>query len=201
MMSNTIRELDDLLNLFADNNSNQITAQDLRDFVVTADSWRLNSNNINITGGTISGISTLEASYINVDGFLNTGVQLSTNSFSTSKISVRSPITDLTKISQTEIFSVPVDYMFLIDSMEILTINISEPDLNLEIKIGNNLKDDEYHLVSNFSFSNVGDRHVIDVPQNASLSGSTINFTVASPSSSSTHQAVCIIHGTLINIT
>lgn len=199
-MSNTIRELDDLLNLFADNNSNQITAQDLRDFVVTADFWRSNNNNVNITGGTISGISTLEASRISVDGFLNTGVSLSGNSFSTSRVSIRSPISDLTQIAQIEIFSVPSDYMFLIDSMELLTISISEPDSNLRIKIGNSLKDDEYYENSSVNFNSTGDRHIIDVAQNATLSNSTINFTIINPSSSLTHQGVCIIHGTLMKI-
>lgn len=210
-MSNTIRDLSELLTLFADNNSNQITAQDLRDLIVTTDSWRFsgdyndlyntpnlgtlssqNSNNVNITGGTLSNI--------NVSGSFNTGLSLSPYSFSTSKLTIRSPIVDLKQVAENEIFTVPASHMFLIDSMEILTTSISGINNTLQARFGNNSNPQEYYEASQINNFNLGDRHIIEIAQNAAISGSTITFGVVSASSAAYHEGVGLIHGSLIKV-
>jgi len=210
-MSNTIRDLSELLTLFADNNSNQITAQDLRDLIVTTDSWRFsgdyndlenlptlgtlssqNANNVNITGGNLSNIT--------VSGSFNTGLDLYPYSFSTSKLSIRSAIVDLKQIAENEIFTVPASHIFLIDSMEILTTIISGTNNTLQARFGNSIDPQEYYLPSQINNFNSGDRHIIEVAQNASLSGTTITFGVVTPSSADYHEGFGLIHGSLIKV-
>lgn len=213
-MSNTIRDLSELLTLFADNNSNQITAQDLRDFIVTTESWRFSgsyedlenlpqlgtlssqdSNNVTISGGTLNNISE-----ISFNGSINPGINLSADSFSTTKVVIRSSIVDFTSVSENEVFSVPEYYMFLIDSMEILTTKIFGTNISLQARFGSNINSNEYYessLINNF---NVGDRHIIDVAQNAVVSGKIVTFGITTPSSAETHEGVGIINGTLLKI-
>jgi hypothetical protein len=216
-MSNTVRELDDLLTLFADNNSNQITAQDIRDFIVTTDAWRFggnyqdlynlptlgtlssqNSTDVNISGGTLNGLNNVQTLQLSVTGLLNTGVNLSANAFSTAKISIRSAIVDLTKIGETNIFTVPANYMFLIDSMEILTTMIAGTNTTLQTRFGNNFNSSEYYASNIIKNNSVGERHIIEIAQNAALSGSIVNFGVTTPSSAPMHEGAGIINGTLI---
>jgi hypothetical protein len=219
-MSNTIRDLSELLTLFADNNSNQITAQDLRDLIVTTDSWRFsgdyndlynmpslgtlssqNSNNVNISGGSLSNINNLQASQLSISGIINTGLNLAVNSFSTAKVSIRSPIVNLKQIAENEIFTVPDNFMFLIDSMEILTTSISGINNSLQARFGNNLNPEEYYSASQINNFNIGDRHIVEISQNAAIPGSTVTFGVVSGSSASFHEGAGIIHGSLIKIT
>jgi hypothetical protein len=211
MMSNTIRDLSELLTLFADNNSNQITAQDLRDLIVTTDSWRFSgdyndlyntpdlgtlssqdSNNVNISGGTLSNIT--------ISGSFNTGLTLAPDSFSTSRLSIRSPIVDLKQIAETQIFIVPANHMFLIDSMELLTTSISGRNESLRARFGNNSNPDEYYSSSQINNFNTGDRHIVDVAQNAAVPGSIITFGVVVGSSALFHEGVGLIHGSLIKV-
>ena len=208
-MSNTIRDLSELLTLFADNNSNQITAQDLRDLIITTDSWRFsgdyndlynlpnlgtlssqNSSNVSITGGTLSNI--------NLAGSFNTGLSLPPDSFSTLKVSVRSPIVDLKQVAESQIFTVPADHMFLIDSMEILTTNISGANESLQARFGSISNPEEYYSPSQINNFNIGDRHIVEIAQNAAVPGSTITFGVVVGSSATLHEGVGLIHGSLI---
>lgn len=211
-MSNTIRDLSELLTLFADNNSNQITAQDIRDFIVTTNSWRFSrdyndlenlpslgslssqdANNVNITGGNLSNINNLS-----VTGSISTGLSLPADCFSTTKLTVRSPIIDFKVTGDVEIFSVPTGYMFLIDSMEVLTTSIFGSNNSLSIRFGTESNPEEYYSPSLISSSNIGDRHIVDIAQNASLSGNSITFGVEVASSADVHRGVGIIHGSLI---
>lgn len=213
-MSNTVRDLSELLTLFADNGNNQITAQDLRDFIVTTDAWRFSgdyndlenapdlgtissqdSNNVSITGGNLSNISSL-----NLSGSLNTGLILPPGSFSTARISIRSPIVDLKQVGENQILTVPNNYMFLIDSMEILTTNITGTNNSLQARFGTSLNPQEYYEPSQINSFNLGDRHIIEVSQNAATSSSSITFGVVSASSADVHEGVGIIHGNLIKI-
>jgi hypothetical protein len=219
-MSNTIRDLSELLTLFADNNSNQITAQDLRDFIVTTDSWRFsgdyndldnkpnlgslssqNSNNVNINGGNLSNVSSIQTNQLSISGSINTGLNLSANSFSTAKVSIRSPIANLKQVNENEIFTVPENCMFLIDSMEMLTISIVGTNDALQARFGNTSSPEEYYSSSLIKNYNVGDRHIIEMAQNAAIPGSVVTFGVVVGSNAETHQGVGIIHGSLIRIT
>lgn len=254
-MSDRVRTVNELLAIFADNNSNQITAQDLRDFVVTTDNWRSHSHSLNlsfllsdnssisienddvinlfggtgiqtrkdsgnividgfsgdyndlinkpsssnvtITGGTITGISTLESSYIN-SSFINTGLILESNTFSTSKICIRSPITDFTQNNSINIFSTPNNYMFLFDSLEIVTISSVGTNTTLKIKVGDDNDSSEFLSESLVNSSTAGDRHIVDVAHNAVLPSRTLNFAITHPSSANSHSGVVIINGSLI---
>jgi len=210
-MSNTIRDLSELLTLFADNNSNQITAQDIRDLIVTTDSWRFSgdyndldntpnlgtlssqdANNVNITGGNLSNI--------NVSGSFNTGLDLSPYSFSTSKLSVRSAIVDLKQVAENEIFAVPANHMFLIDSMEIITTSISGVNNSLQARFGNNSNPQEYYEPNQIKNFSVGDRHIIEIAQNAALSGCIITFGIVEASTANYHEGFGLIHGSLIKL-
>jgi len=213
-MSNTIRDLSELLTLFADNNSNQITAQDIRDFIVTTDAWRFSRDyndlentpplgtlssqdfdNVNIEGGSLNNISSLT-----IQGTINSGLELAPNSFSTMKVSVRSPIVSFKSVAQTEIFAVPSDHMFLIDSMEVITTSIEGFDSLLRVRFGSNTNYDEYYTSSEINSSAIGDRHIIEIPQNATLSGKSVMFGVTVSSSAESHEGLAIVHGSLIRL-
>lgn len=214
-MSNTIRDLSELLVLFADNNSNQITAQDIRDFIVTTDSWRFSgdyedlynlpdlgtissqdSDDINITGGSLSSIS-----YLEVLGSINPGFELLPGTFSTTKTSIRSPLIDFKQLSESEIIVVPSGYMFLFDGMEVVTTSITGENSSLSVRFGSSSNSDEFFPSTQIKSHSVGDRHIIDVAQNAVMSGKTITIGVTAASSATLHEGFGVIHGNLIKIT
>jgi hypothetical protein len=211
-MPNTIRDLSELLTLFADNNSNQITAQDIRDLIVTTDAWRFSgdyydlenapilgtlssqdSDDVVIEGGSLSNISSLD-----IQGQINSGLELSATSFSTTKMSVRSGLLNFKSVLQKEIFSVPVNYMFLIDAMEVVTTNILGVNSSLKARFGSNLDYDEYYSPTEIKSFSTGDRHLIEIPQNATMSGKSVFFGVTVASSAEIHQGFAIVHGSLI---
>lgn len=204
-MSNKVRSIQELLSIFADNNSNQITAQDLRDFVVTVEDLNkqtsfngsITSNNAIITGGSATGLSFLESSYIN-SSFINTGLILESNTFSTSKICIRSPITDFTQNNSIDIFSTPDDYMFLFDSLEVVTISSVGINTTLKIKVGDDNNSSEFLNDSLIQTSSSGDRHIVDVAHNAVLPSRTLNFEITHPSSATFHNGFVAINGSLI---
>lgn len=124
---------------------------------------------------------------LNSDGdFLNT-------------ISVKSIEIDFTNSGVTELFNVPLNSMFFINSMEILTTNIVNPGEPPSIKIGNEI-DDSCYYQKTFTHSNsLGYRHRIEDPQNAALQNSLLKITVVNPSTASVHKGYLIINGVLFN--
>lgn len=110
---------------------------------------------------------------------------------------IKSPEIDFTNSGQTNIFSVPENSMFFINSMEILTTNLSSKDEAPSIKIGNQFDDDAYYQETFTSSNDLGARHIIEDPKNGAEEGTTIIISVANPSTAEVHKGYCIINGFL----
>jgi hypothetical protein len=148
-----------------------------------------NSDDVNITGGKIS-----------VDGFFNTGVVLSGNSFSTGEISIRSPLINFKNTGSTNVFLVPTGYIFLINTMEIVTLEIDSLIKSPKISFGNTTSQEEYCRSIVSQSNSVGSRHIIKSPQNGIQENTIINMSVLESSDSSVHNGFGIIRGSLIKI-
>jgi hypothetical protein len=147
-----------------------------------------NSNSVAITGGEIT-----------VNGQFNTGVSLSANSYSTAKMSIRSPIIDFTIAGEVQLFTVPIGYFFLIDEMEVITISISssgEPPL---FTFGNTSSSNAYYGPGLCKSNSAEFRHVIQSPQNGAVENTTVTFNIQEASTAGVHTGVGIINGYLIS--
>jgi hypothetical protein len=140
----------------------------------------------------------LNTIYANVNGSLNTGAILLPGSFSTGKISIRSKIINFKIQAETQIFIVPAGYMFLIDSMEVITTSIISPRNSPTIRFGySNANSGLYgpkKIVGNYK----GSRHIIENPQTGIIEGNKITFGVTIPSSATHHNGVGVINGYLL---
>lgn len=129
------------------------------------------------------------------------GITLEAGSFSTAKISVSSSILDLKNIADTNIFTVPTGYMFVIDSMEVITTSISGTGDSPTIRFGNSTTRDAYYAATQITSSAVvGYRHAIESPQNGIVAGTTFSFGVVSASGYTTHEGIAIATGYLLKI-
>lgn len=125
---------------------------------------------------------------------------LSENSAFTNKMTVRSPILDFKQAGDTAVFEVPEGHMFSIDSLEVLTTQISNPDTPPSVRFGNS-SDLSAYMDSEETVSNVlGARHIIENPQDAATAGTVITFGITSESSANYHFGCGIISGTLIRL-
>lgn len=144
-------------------------------------------NNVTITGGSIS-----------IDGLFNAGLLLTSDAFSTAKMSARSPVTDFRQVDDTEIFTVPSGYMFLVDTMEVVTIAVSAAGTPPKIRFGTAGSPDSF-LPSAVTTSNgFGERHIVENPQNGVDAGSVVSFGVTEASTASSHLGVAVVTGYLL---
>ena len=127
-------------------------------------------------------------------------ITLSQNSKCVNKISIRSPIIDFTSQGETNIFSVPSGFMFLIDSMEILTTQITGADVAPSFRFGNASNNQAYYSENATTSNSMGARHVIENPQNGIVAGITIKFGITVASTASSHEGVAIVNGSLIEL-
>lgn len=148
-----------------------------------------NADDVDITGGKIS-----------VDGFFNTGVILSNDSFSTGEISIRSPNINFKNTGVTNIFLVPVGYVFLINTMEIITLEIDSLLKLPKVSFGNTSFQEEYCKSIILKSDAVGSRHIIKSPQDGIPENTIITISVLENSDSSVHTGFGIIRGSLIKI-
>jgi hypothetical protein len=125
---------------------------------------------------------------------------LSENSAFTNKMTIRSPIVDFKTVSDTVVFEVPEGYMFSIDSLEVLTTGIANPDSPPEVRFGNTSDFSAYHPPDVTTSNDLGSRHIIDNPQDAASGGTAITFGVTSESSAESHFGCGIISGHLIRL-
>jgi hypothetical protein len=114
--------------------------------------------------------------------------------------SIRSPEIDFTISGSTEIFSVPENSMFFINSMEILTTKLYLKDETPSIKIGNQFNDSLYYQETFVSINDLGARHIIEDPKNGAEEGFTIIASVVSPSTAEIHKGYVIINGILFTL-
>lgn len=129
-----------------------------------------------------------------------TPILLSLNADFTSKITVRSPIISFKETGDTSIFTVPSGYMFAIDSMEILTTEMSAPGAAPTVRFGTTSNYSEYYEESVTVSNGLGQRHIVENPQNAASQGTIVTFGITSASTASAHMGCGIITGCLIRI-
>jgi hypothetical protein len=147
-------------------------------------------DNVTITGGTIS-----------IDGLFNVGLSLSSESFSTAKMSARSPVSNFKTEGGVGIFTVPDGFMFVIDTMEIITISISEAGVAPKVRFGTSSDGAIFYGPTRTTSNGVGSRHVIDNPQDAVDSGSTVTFGIEEASTAVAHTGVAVVTGYLLKKT
>jgi hypothetical protein len=172
----------------------RVTAQTLADFVGSGLAFgsmaQQNQNNVTITGGTIS-----------IDGLFNVGLDLSSNSFSTAKMSARSPVTDFRSVADVPIFTVPTGYMFLVDTMEVVTTSITDAGDSPSVRFGISGSEDLFYAPARSTSNSFGERHVIENPQNGVDAGSIISFGVTEASTAASHSGVAVVTGYLLKKT
>jgi hypothetical protein len=129
-----------------------------------------------------------------------TPVVLSEDAEFTNKITVRSPIVNLKDTGDVGILTVPEGYMFLIDSMEVLTTSISQPGTAPTVRFGNLQVSDAYYAAGTTQSNALGARHVIENPQDAASAGTTVAFGVTAASTAGSHAGCGIVTGHLIRV-
>ena len=153
-----------------------------------------------VTGGVGVG-GQVTAQSLSVADQFNTGVSLSANSWSTGELVVRSNIVNLKTVAETNLFTVPTGYMFLVDSMEIVTTSITGASTPPSIRFGTSAFPAEYYAATQVTSNSVGARHIIDNPQDAAVAGSVISFGVTVGSTASAHSGCAIVKGYLFATT
>jgi hypothetical protein len=116
------------------------------------------------------------------------------------KTTVRSPEVDFKIIGEADIFEVPPDFMFLIDSMEVITKTIVNPGNSPVIRFGNSQEPQAYYKNSTIFSNSLGARHVLEIPQNAIYEGTIVTFGVSTPSNANSHTGYAVIRGSLIRV-
>jgi hypothetical protein len=134
---------------------------------------------------------------------LNNPIILADNAGFVDKTTIRSPEIDFKVVGDTSIFEVPPNFMFLIDSMEIVVKTIIG-QLNLSqlpvVRFGNLDEPQIYHKDSIAYINSIGARHVLEIPQNAIYEGTIVTFGVSSASLGAVHTGYAIIYGSLIRV-
>lgn len=172
----------------------KVTAQGLLDFVGPGLGFgtlaNQNMDNVTITGGTVS-----------LTGLFNVGLSLATDSFSTAKITARSPITDFKEVGEVTIFTVPSGYMFLVDAMEIITVSISGAGSPPNVRFGVSGTPDMFYAPNQTTSNFFGSRHIIENAQNGVDAGSTLTFGITAASTALVHRGAAVVCGYLLKKT
>jgi hypothetical protein len=116
------------------------------------------------------------------------------------KTTVRSPEVNFKTTADTDMFEVPPDFMFLIDSMEVVTKTIDNPGEPPVIRFGNSQNPQVYYQDSKIFSNSLGARHVMEIPQNAIYEGTIVTFGVSSPSTADSHTGYAVVYGSLIRV-
>jgi hypothetical protein len=159
------------------------------------------SGTLVVTGGVgVSG--RLSAQNLTVADQFNTGVTLATDSWSSARISVRSELRSLKSLTTTQIFTVPTGYMFLIDTMEIITTARSgaaaeAPFVSFGTSAGTTT---DYYGPTQVTSNSPGARHIIENPQDGAAAGTVITFTVTTASTATIHTGAGIVTGYLLKL-
>jgi hypothetical protein len=134
---------------------------------------------------------------------LTNPIILASNASFVDKTTIRSPEINFKVVGDTNIFEVPPNFMFLIDSMEIVVkiiigqINLSQSPV---VRFGNLDDPQIYHKDSIAYINSIGARHVLEIPQNAIYEGTTVTFGVSSASLGAVHTGYAVIYGSLIRV-
>ena len=152
-----------------------------------------------VTGGVgVSGQVT--ASSVVVTNGFNTGVALDESSWSTGELVVKSGVVNLKTVAEHNLFTVPTGYMFLVNSMEIVTTAISGADAAPSVRFGTSSSPADYHGPAAVTSNSVGARHIIENPQDGIAAGSTVTFGVTTGSTATSHSGCAVVKGYLFKI-
>jgi hypothetical protein len=152
---------------------------------------------LNVFSADISGNVTI-GDTLNVNK-LNPGVTLAVGATPSPKVSIKVPV-DFTSSVETNIFTVPVDSIFLIDSMEVLTTEITSPGVAPIVRLGNTLDNQAYYGPTQVTSNGVGARHIIENPQDGVAAGTTVTCGITEPSGAATHSGYVKVTGELIKL-
>ena len=131
---------------------------------------------------------------------LSPNPQLAAGSTQYNLICLRSEIVNFKSVGDTNIFTVPVDHMFLIDKMEIVTTAISSADNSPSVRFGKSGSLDEFHESSPANTISLGERHIIESPQNGVAAGSIVTFGITEASTAASHYGCGIVTGYLLPV-
>jgi hypothetical protein len=174
-----------------------LTANNSVTFTQNTASTSTTTGTLVVTGGVgIGGRASVNDLFVN--NVFNTGVSLSANSWSSGRISIRSALVNLKTVATTQIFTVPSGYMFLIDTMEIVTTAITTPGNPPTISFGTVSSTSEYYGPTQITSNSVGARHIIENPQDGATSSTVVTFSVTTASTASVHTGCGIVTGYLL---
>jgi hypothetical protein len=130
---------------------------------------------------------------------LNPGVTLIYGATPSPKISIKFPI-DFKTVSESSIFEVPINHMFLIDSMEVITTLISGAATPPTVRLGNTSVANAYYGPTQVTSNSVGARHIIENPQDGVAAGTTVTCGVTVASTATSHNGFIKVSGELIDL-
>lgn len=133
-------------------------------------------------------------------GILPITEHANTQGGSTLQISIQTPIINFKTVAQTNIFTVPTGYLFLMDHREIISTNVVSPATAPTIEFGNSGDSDAYEEPILTTSNSTGSRHIIENYEDGITGGTVITFGITSASTAGTHQGIAVIKGSLIKI-
>ena len=155
--------------------------------------FKVNSYNPNIYG-----ITNIDGD-LHLSGHFSTGIILQ-EGVSTAKVCIKTKILDFTKIKNTNIFKVPKDHMFMIDSIEVITLYIETPENPPSVRFGINGFNDFLLESKEMNINGIGARHIIDDPYQGLPQEVQVTMGVTKKSTAKYHKGVGLIKGYLIKI-
>lgn len=142
-------------------------------------------------------ISGLESYVIDVlDSMLDGPI----DSFSARNITIMSEIKNFKTASDYVVYQVPEGHIFNINSMEVLTTEITNPGVAPSIRFGTNTNPSLFYGPNQTMSNEQGYRHIIESPQNSASQDTIITFGISSESSADSHFGFGIISGCLIKL-
>jgi hypothetical protein len=141
------------------------------------------------------------ASSLKIKEFLLGVGELETNSTGAGLICFRSPSVNFKTVSDTAIYTVPSDYLFLLNTMEVLTTSISGAGTAPTIRFGYGGGSPDYdsYLSARVTTSNSEySRHIFDKPKNAINSSTILTGGVTIASTATSHSGYFLITGFLV---
>jgi hypothetical protein len=111
---------------------------------------------------------------------------------------LRSPLVNFKSTGETNIFTVPSGYMFLIDNMEVVTTKITSSSSAPYIRFGKTGDPSAFHSALQSQSNSFGARHIINSPQNGQTAGTVVTFGVTTASTAAEHEGFSVIKGYLV---
>lgn len=125
---------------------------------------------------------------------------LEANSLQSNLICVRSPLLNFKTVADTNIFTIPSGYIFLIEKMEIITTVIESAGNAPTVRFGNSNSYSAYYGPTAAETNANGSRHIIQNPQSAILENTIVTFGITSASTATSHYGYALLTGFLIKI-